>query len=246
MFRKGGTLVTALEALERGHAGARLTMVADAGMTDRDNGAALQARGTLYIPGARLKSRPAGRKRRIPEPDGYGAWGRDEFPRPGRPARPGHPVPQAGGDRGLLPREQARPGDQAGLPFEGAPGPCAHRHPLHGLPLPPARAPPAGGSGTPDGPGSDSADAERSADQHPARNEGLAEVRPSRRGISRCPADQQSARPEPEPGSVHSRAKVAGNSFLTASSIRQGYGKHPNLVLLSGGGMNDINAPVPQ
>ena len=78
---EGHTLVTALEALERDHAGVRFTVVADAGMISRDNETALQARGTPYILGARLKSRPAAQKRRILDPDGYGPWGRDECAR---------------------------------------------------------------------------------------------------------------------------------------------------------------------
>ncbi len=78
---EGGTLVTALEALERDHAGVRFTVAADAGMTGRDNEAALQARGTPCILGARLKARPAAQKRRVLDPDAYGPWGRDECAR---------------------------------------------------------------------------------------------------------------------------------------------------------------------
>ncbi len=78
---EGNTLVTALEALERRHAGARFTVVADAAMIGRENEAALRQRGTPYILGARLKSRPAAQKRKILDPDGYSAWGRDECSR---------------------------------------------------------------------------------------------------------------------------------------------------------------------
>ncbi len=75
---EGNTLVTALESLERRHVGARFTVVADAAMINKANEAALQQRGTPYILGARLKSRPAAQKRKILDPDGYSAWGRDE------------------------------------------------------------------------------------------------------------------------------------------------------------------------
>ena len=309
---EGSTLVTALEALERDHAGVRFTVVADAGMISKDNEAALQARGTPYILGARLKSRPAAQKRRILDPDGYGPWGRDEFSRsvgsflciedggrrlvvthspkrapegrprtgapdreaarqaggrrhpglaeqprrrpvprlprregapqrgeggrggplgrasgdrglglrPGRPARPRHPVPQAGRDRGLLPREQARPQDPAGLPLEGAQGAGAHRHLLHGLLLPPARAPPAGGPRGPDEPGPDPAGAERPADRHPARCQAVADVRPAKRGVVRRAKNLPHAGAEVEPGAVRLRATGAEEADLTGRPAR--------------------------
>ncbi len=74
---EGNTLVTALEGLERRHDGARFTVVADAAMISADNQAALRRRGTPHILGARLKSRPAAQKRKIPDPDSYSAWSRD-------------------------------------------------------------------------------------------------------------------------------------------------------------------------
>ena len=75
---EGGTLVPALERLESRLPGTRITVVADAAMISRENEAALRARGTPYILGARLKSRSAAEKRQILDTDGYDAWGRGE------------------------------------------------------------------------------------------------------------------------------------------------------------------------
>ena len=49
-------------------------MVADAAMIGKENEAALQERGTPYILGARLKSRPADDKEKILDLDGYRKW----------------------------------------------------------------------------------------------------------------------------------------------------------------------------
>ncbi len=86
-------------------------------------------------------------------------------------------------------------------------GAGAHRHLLHGFLLPPARAPPPGGPGTPDEPGPDPASAERPADQHPALNQGIKDVRPARRGVGRRAKRLPHAGAEVEPGPVHLRAK---------------------------------------
>ena len=74
---EGGTLVQALDALERRHPGIAFTVVADAGMISRENRQALEQRGTPYILGARLKSCRAALKRQILDLDAYAPWGRD-------------------------------------------------------------------------------------------------------------------------------------------------------------------------
>ena len=71
---EGSTLVQALDALEKRHGDARFTVVADAAMISKENEAALQKRGTPYILGARLKSRPADEKEKILDLDGYRKW----------------------------------------------------------------------------------------------------------------------------------------------------------------------------
>lgn len=76
---EGKTLVNALEALEQRHVGTRFTVVADAAMINKENEAALQERGTPYILGARLRSRPAEQKRKLLDLDGYSTWGRGEY-----------------------------------------------------------------------------------------------------------------------------------------------------------------------
>ena len=72
---EGGTLVPALERLESRLPGTRLTVVADAAMISAADEAALRARGTPYILGARLKNRSAAEKRLILDPEGYAPWG---------------------------------------------------------------------------------------------------------------------------------------------------------------------------
>ena len=74
---EGDTLMTALDALERRHAGARLTVVADAGLLTQANEKSLQERRVPYLLGARLKCSPAARKREILDADRYRAWDRD-------------------------------------------------------------------------------------------------------------------------------------------------------------------------
>ncbi len=74
---EGGTLVQALDALERRHPGIAFTVVADAGMISRENRQALEQRGTPYILGARLKSCRVALKRQILDLDAYAPWGRD-------------------------------------------------------------------------------------------------------------------------------------------------------------------------
>ena len=59
---QGGTLIVALDGLERRHPGAAFTVVADAAMISRENRQALQRRGTPYILGPRLKSRTRRRR----------------------------------------------------------------------------------------------------------------------------------------------------------------------------------------
>ena len=76
---EGGTLIEALDGLERRHPGTAFTVVADAAMISRENQQALQRRGTPYILGARLKSRRAAERELILDLDGYEAWNRDEY-----------------------------------------------------------------------------------------------------------------------------------------------------------------------
>ena len=78
---EGNTLVKALEGLERRHAGVRFTVVADAAMINKENQAALQARGTPYILGARLKSLPSALTEKVLDVNGYVDWGRTEHSR---------------------------------------------------------------------------------------------------------------------------------------------------------------------
>ena len=75
---EGGTLVSALERLESRLPGTRLTVVADAAMISRENEAALRARGTPYILGARLKNRNRAETERILDLGEYAAWGRGQ------------------------------------------------------------------------------------------------------------------------------------------------------------------------
>ncbi len=76
---EGDALITALESLERRHVGVDLTVVADAKAINKENEVALRKRGIPYILSTCLKSRPAKQKEKIFDPDGYSAWGRDEY-----------------------------------------------------------------------------------------------------------------------------------------------------------------------
>ena len=72
---EGNTLTGALGRLERQYPGTAFTVVADAAMISAANEAALRARGTPYILGARLRSRPAAERRLILDREGHTALG---------------------------------------------------------------------------------------------------------------------------------------------------------------------------
>ena len=123
----------------------------------------------------------------------------------------------------------------AGLPLERALSAGAHRHLLQGLLLPSARAPSAGGPGTPDGPGPDPAGAGRPADQHPARNEWIEDVRPAWRGVARRVYRTLGLNWNPAPFIYTRKAQEA------ASPIRTTVREHRSAVPQSRSGINDIN-----
>ena len=71
---EGTTLIAAMEELRGRHPGVRFTVVADAGLINRTNEAALREHQIPYILGARLKASPKAIKEKVLEAEGFRPW----------------------------------------------------------------------------------------------------------------------------------------------------------------------------
>lgn len=78
---EGNTLIPALEELREHYPGVQFTVVADAGLLNQSNEAALREHQVPYILGARLKASPKALRERILDANGFQPWsGTDELP----------------------------------------------------------------------------------------------------------------------------------------------------------------------
>ena len=71
---EGHTLIGAIAALRVRYPGTRFTMVADAGLINRENEKALREKGIAYKLGARLKGQSKAVKAKVLDPEGYRDW----------------------------------------------------------------------------------------------------------------------------------------------------------------------------